>query len=86
MKETRSLISSSTVGKLVAVGAEELDAVVLPGIVAGGDDHAGSVPVLVGEVGDAGSGDDAGAFKRDSGLGKASGERGSDPAATWWPR
>ncbi len=30
------------VGKLEAVGAEELDSIVLPGIVRGGDDHAGA--------------------------------------------
>jgi hypothetical protein len=48
------------VGELVAVGAEELDAVVLPGIVRGGDDDAGGERVRAGEEGDGGGGDDAG--------------------------
>ena len=49
------------VGELVAVWAKELDAVVLPGIVRGGDDDAGGEVVRAGEAGDGGSRDDAGA-------------------------
>src|ERR1035441_5365877 len=45
------------VGELHAVGAEELDAIVLPGIVGGGDDDSGGEAVGVGEVGDAGGGE-----------------------------
>ena len=66
------------VGKLVAVRAEELDAVVLPGIVRGGDDHAGGEPVDVSEVGDGGRGDDAGIFDRGSAGVEGGGERGGD--------
>ena len=47
------------VGELEAVGAEELDAVVLPGIVGGGDDDAGIEAVMAGEEGDGWGGDDA---------------------------
>ena len=48
------------VGELVAVGAEELDAVVLPWVVGGGDDDTGGEAVGLGEEGDGGCGDDAG--------------------------
>ncbi len=48
------------VGEFVAVGAEDLDAVVLPGIVRGGDDDAGREAVGAGEMRDGGGGDDAG--------------------------
>ena len=67
------------VGELVAVGAEELDAIVLPGIVRGGDDDAGGELVRAGEVGDGGRGDDAGRFDGGSGGGEAGGEGGCDP-------
>ena len=61
------------VGKLVAIGAEELDAIVLPGIVRGGDDDAGGEVVGAGEEGDGGSGDDAGALDGGPGGGEAGG-------------
>ena len=67
------------VGELVAVGAEELDAVVCPGIVRGGDDDAGGEAVGAGEEGDGGSGDDAGAFDGGATGGEAGGEGGGDP-------
>ncbi len=69
------------VGELVAVGAEDLDAVVLPGIVAGGDDDAGGEAVLAGEEGDGGGGEDAGGVDRGSGGAEAGGEGGGDPGA-----
>ena len=69
------------VGEFVAVGAEELDAVVLPGIVRGGDDDAGGEAVRAGEVSDGGRGDDAGGFDGGSAGGEAGGERGGDPVA-----
>ena len=50
------------VGELKTVSAEELDAVVLPGIVGGGDDDAGMEAVLAGEESDGGGGEDAGGF------------------------
>ncbi len=66
------------VGELVAVGAEELDAVVSPGIVRGGDDDAGGEAVRAREVGDRGGGDDAGALDRSTAGGKAGGEGSGD--------
>ena len=45
------------IGELEAVAAEELDAVVVPGIVGGGDDDAGAEAVGAGEKGDGGGGD-----------------------------
>ena len=67
------------VGKLVSVGAEELDAVVLPGIVRGGDDDAGGKAVRAGEEGDGGSGNDARALDGRAAGGQARGQRGGDP-------
>ena len=67
------------VGEFEAVGAEELDAVVLPGIVRGRDDDAGGEVVRAGEEGDGGSGDDTGGFDRGTTSGEACGERGGDP-------
>ena len=49
------------VGELVAVGAEDLDAVVLPGIVRGRDDDPGGETIGAREVRHARRGDDAGA-------------------------
>ena len=69
------------VGELVAVGAEDLDAVVLPGIVAGGDDDAGGEAVLAGKVGDGRGGDDAGGFDGGAGGGEGGDEGGGDPGA-----
>ena len=68
------------VGEFVAVGAEELDAVVGPGIVRGGDDNAGTAVVSAREEGDRGGGDDAGALDHGATGGKAGGEGGVDPA------
>ena len=69
------------VGELESVGAEELDAVVLPGIVGGGDDDAGVEAVFAGEEGDGGCGDDAGGLDLGTGLAEAGGEGGGDPGA-----
>ena len=69
------------VGKLVAVVAEDLDAVVLPGIVRGGDDDAGGEAMLAGEEGDGGGGDDAGGFDRGASGAEAGGEGAGDPGA-----
>jgi len=69
------------VGELHAVAAEELDAVVLPGIVRGGNDDAGGESVGAGEVGDAGSGEDTGAGEGASGIAQAKGESFGDPSA-----
>ena len=67
------------IGEFHAVGAEELDAVVLPGIVGGGDDDAGGEAVGAGEVGDAGGGEHAGAGKAASGVAQAAGQGFSNP-------
>ncbi len=69
------------VGELVAVVGEDLDAVVLPGIVAGGDDNAGGEAVVVGEEGDGGGGEDAGGGYVGTGGAEAGGEGGGDPRA-----
>ena len=60
------------VGELVAIGAEELDAVVIVRIVGGGDDDAGVGAEGAGDVGDAGAGegadeDDVNAHGKDAG-------------------
>ena len=55
------------VGELEAVGAEELDAVVAPGIVRGGDDHAGVEAVRARQEGDGRGGHDARALDARSG-------------------
>ena len=55
------------IGQLEAVRAEELDAVVAPGIVGGGDDYAGLKSVGAGEEGYGRGGHDAGAFNACSG-------------------
>src|SRR4051794_3226784 len=67
------------VRELVAIVAEDLDAVVLPGIVGGGDDDAGGKIAGAGEVGDAGRGDDAGGFGLHAAGGEASGNGLRDP-------
>ena len=69
------------VGEFEAVWAEELDAVVLPGVVAGGDDRAGLELVGVGEEGDSGGGDDAGGGDFGASGAQARGEHGGDPRA-----
>jgi len=67
------------VGQFEAIGTEELDAVVLPGIVRGADDHAGGESVAADQKGDGGGGDDAGAFHRGSGFPQSGGQRSGDP-------
>ncbi len=52
------------VGQLVTVGAENLDAIVVPGIVRGGNHDARSESVLARQVGDARRGDHTGADDR----------------------
>ena len=69
------------VGQLEAVGAEELDAVVAPGIVGGGDDNARLKPMGAGEEGDGRGGHDAGAFNAGAGGAQSGGEGGGDPGA-----
>jgi hypothetical protein len=67
------------IGKLESVCAEELDAVVAPGIVGGGDDDTGVKSMSAGEEGDGGGGHDAGAFDAGSGGAQSGGEGGGDP-------
>jgi hypothetical protein len=67
------------VRELEAVGTEKLDAVVLPGIVRGGDDNACGKVVRAGEEGDGGSGDDSGGFDGGATGREACGKGGGDP-------
>jgi hypothetical protein len=67
------------VGQLVAIGAEELDAVVLPGIVRGRDDHARGEAMRVGEVRDRRRGDDPGVLDRSSAGCEARGQARRNP-------
>ena len=69
------------IGELHAIVAEELDAIILPGIVRGGDDDAGGKAVGAGEVGDAGSGEHSGADEAASGIAQTAGDGFGDPAA-----
>ncbi len=69
------------VGELIAVGAEELDAIVLPGIVRRRDDDAGGEFMRAGEEGDGRGGDDAGALDSGARGEEAGGESGGDPVA-----
>src|SRR5208283_67742 len=69
------------VGKFESVGAEELDAVVAPGIVRGGDNYAGLKSMGAGEEGDGRSGHDAGAFNSGSSGAETGSEDGGDPGA-----
>ncbi len=71
----------SGVGKLVTIRAEDLDAVVLPGIVRGRDDDAGSKSVGARQEGDGRCGDDAGALDRGSASSQASRKRSGNPCA-----
>ena len=66
------------VGKFVAVGTEELDAIVFPGIVGGGDNDAGGEAVGASEKGDGRGGDHAGGFDQGAPGEEAGGERGRD--------
>jgi hypothetical protein len=70
-----------SVGELEAVGSEELDAVVLPWIVRGGDDNAGVEAMMAGEEGDGRGGDDAGGFNLGASFTETCGESGGDPGA-----
>ena len=67
------------IGQLEAVAAEELDAVVAPGIVGGGDDHAGLKSMCPGEEGDGRSGDNPRAYDARSCFAQAGSESGRDP-------
>ena len=67
------------IGQFEAVVAEDLEAVVLVGIVRGGDNHAGDERTGAREVGDAGSGDDAGIMYANALAGQASGHHLRDP-------
>jgi hypothetical protein len=70
------------VGELEAVGAEELDAVVAPGIVRGGDDDAGVEAVGARRGRRRPGGHDAPRFPRVApAFAQAGGERGGDPGA-----
>ena len=69
------------VGELESVCAEELDAVVAPGIVRGGDDDAGPEAMGAGEECNGGGGDDASGLDGGSGGAEARGEGGGDPGA-----
>src|ERR1700677_2382064 len=69
------------IGKFEAIRAEELDAVVAPGIVRGGDDHAGAEPMGMREKCDCGGRHNAGAFNAGSGSAQAGGKSGGDPGA-----
>jgi hypothetical protein len=51
-----SMASLDLIRQLVAVGGEELDAVVVVGVVRGGDDDAGGGAEGAGQIGDAGVG------------------------------
>ena len=55
------------VGELVAVGPEDLDAIVLPGIVRGGNHDAGREFIGAGEIGDARRSNNSGADHLDLG-------------------
>ncbi len=67
------------IGQLESVGAKELDAVILPGIVRGGDDNARVEAVSTREERHGRRGDDARAFDRGSGFTQSRGEGGGDP-------
>jgi hypothetical protein len=69
------------IGQLEAVRAEELDSVVLPGIVRGRDHHPRLKAVGAGEEGDGRGGHNARAFDADAGLAQSGGESGGDPGA-----
>ena len=69
------------IGQLEAVRAEELDAVVLPGIVRGGDDHARLKSMCVGQEGHRRGGNNARALDAHTCLTQPRGQRGRDPLA-----
>src|SRR5208282_3789108 len=69
------------IGQLESVAAKELDAVILPGIVRCGNDHAGMEPMSAGEKRDRWRGDHASALRIRPGLTQSGGEGRSDPGA-----
>ena len=69
------------VGQLESVAAEELDAVVLPGIVRGRDDHAGMKAMGARQKGHGRCGHNARALDPRSRLTQSGGQHGSDPRA-----
>src|ERR1700734_1081131 len=69
------------VGELVAIGAEEFDAVVLPWIVRGGNHDAGLEAMRRCEKSDGWSGNDAGALRFYASLAQSLGESLGDPGA-----
>ncbi len=71
----------SRVGQLVAVGAEDLDAVILPGIVRGGDDDTCRKTVRVREESNSRSSDDTSVLDRGAPGSEAGGERSGDPTS-----
>src|SRR5690348_4291647 len=69
----------SRIGKFETVRPEQLDAVVLPWIMRGGDDDTCGETVGVGKEGNSGGGDDTGALDRRSSGSQAGSQRGRDP-------
>ena len=69
------------VGEFEAVAGENFDAVIGPGIVRRGNHHAGGQRSRAREVGDAGSGDDAGTVDVDANGGETFGDAVGDPRA-----
>ena len=69
------------VGEFVAVSAEDLDAVIVPGIVRGGDDDAGRIAGGPHQVGNAGGRNDARAGNLHAGGFQAGSEHLADPRA-----
>ncbi len=69
--------------QLEAVGAEELDAVVAPGIVRGGDDRAGVESMAARQEGDGRRGHNARALDARSGFAQARSKGGRDPRAAF---
>jgi hypothetical protein len=67
--------------ELETVGAEELDAIVLPGIVRSGENDAGLESMRSGEEGDRRGRHNTGAFNVRSRLAQAGGKSGGDPGA-----
>ena len=71
----------NSVGEFVPVRAEQLDAIVLPGIVRGRDDDASGEPVRVCQKGDRRRRNDTGALYRRSPGGEACSKSCGDPFA-----
>lgn len=81
LEDVRFELLFDGIGKLHAGVGEKFYAVVLIGIVGGGDDDAGLKIILAYEAGDAGSGDDAGKSDRGAGFGESGSEKGGDVRA-----